>query len=211
MFAHSERATGAGGGCYRMRSAPLGQAEPERARYRGDRRGGARRGSRGAHLDQYLARVGTRRRDGSPCARVPAAADSRGRPSIQWQSGRYGSAARLSPTRASSVWAAWRRVGMRSSSCGPGADAVQVGTATFRDPRAPWKVLRELGAVVREEGNNSGARCVPPGREGSDRGATTRGSQGGSEGAVRGDKLRSAGGGGRRTSRAALRRNRSVR
>jgi dihydroorotate dehydrogenase (NAD+) catalytic subunit len=25
-----------------------------------------------------------------------------------------------------------------------GADAVQVGTATFRDPRAPWKVLREL-------------------------------------------------------------------
>ncbi len=26
-----------------------------------------------------------------------------------------------------------------------GADAVQVGTATFRDPRAPWKVLHELG------------------------------------------------------------------
>jgi dihydroorotate dehydrogenase (NAD+) catalytic subunit len=25
-----------------------------------------------------------------------------------------------------------------------GADAIQVGTATFRDPRAPWKVLREL-------------------------------------------------------------------
>jgi phosphoribosylformimino-5-aminoimidazole carboxamide ribonucleotide (ProFAR) isomerase len=25
-----------------------------------------------------------------------------------------------------------------------GADAVQVGTATFRDPAAPWKVLREL-------------------------------------------------------------------
>jgi dihydroorotate dehydrogenase (NAD+) catalytic subunit len=25
-----------------------------------------------------------------------------------------------------------------------GADAVQVGTATFRDPRAPWKVLRQL-------------------------------------------------------------------
>jgi dihydroorotate dehydrogenase (NAD+) catalytic subunit len=25
-----------------------------------------------------------------------------------------------------------------------GADAVQVGTATFRDPRAPWKVLRDL-------------------------------------------------------------------
>jgi dihydroorotate dehydrogenase (NAD+) catalytic subunit len=25
-----------------------------------------------------------------------------------------------------------------------GADAVQVGTATFRDPRAPWKVLRDV-------------------------------------------------------------------
>jgi dihydroorotate dehydrogenase (NAD+) catalytic subunit len=25
-----------------------------------------------------------------------------------------------------------------------GADAVQVGTATFRDPRAPWKILRQL-------------------------------------------------------------------
>ena len=25
-----------------------------------------------------------------------------------------------------------------------GADAVQVGTAIFRDPRAPWKVLRQL-------------------------------------------------------------------
>jgi dihydroorotate dehydrogenase (NAD+) catalytic subunit len=27
-----------------------------------------------------------------------------------------------------------------------GADAVQVGTATFRDPRAPWRVLDEMGA-----------------------------------------------------------------
>jgi len=25
-----------------------------------------------------------------------------------------------------------------------GADAVQVGTAIFRDPKAPWKVLRQL-------------------------------------------------------------------
>jgi dihydroorotate dehydrogenase (NAD+) catalytic subunit len=27
-----------------------------------------------------------------------------------------------------------------------GADAVQVGTATFRDPRAPWRVLDQIGA-----------------------------------------------------------------
>jgi dihydroorotate dehydrogenase (NAD+) catalytic subunit len=31
-----------------------------------------------------------------------------------------------------------------------GADAVQVGTATFRDPRAPWQVLDEIGAWCAE-------------------------------------------------------------
>ncbi|HEY6472346.1 MAG TPA: dihydroorotate dehydrogenase [Acidimicrobiales bacterium] len=31
-----------------------------------------------------------------------------------------------------------------------GADAVQVGTATFRDPRAPWKVLRQLARWCRD-------------------------------------------------------------
>jgi dihydroorotate dehydrogenase (NAD+) catalytic subunit len=43
-------------------------------------------------------------------------------------------------------------VGVGGVSCGrdavelllAGADAVQVGTATFRDPRAPWKVLRDI-------------------------------------------------------------------
>ncbi len=33
-----------------------------------------------------------------------------------------------------------------------GADAVQVGTATFRDPRAPWKVLRQLRRWCGERG-----------------------------------------------------------
>ncbi len=33
-----------------------------------------------------------------------------------------------------------------------GADAVQVGTATFRDPRAPWKVLRQLARWCRQHG-----------------------------------------------------------
>ncbi|HWD56125.1 MAG TPA: dihydroorotate dehydrogenase [Acidimicrobiales bacterium] len=31
-----------------------------------------------------------------------------------------------------------------------GADGVQVGTATFRDPRAPWKVLRQLARWCRD-------------------------------------------------------------
>jgi dihydroorotate dehydrogenase (NAD+) catalytic subunit len=43
-------------------------------------------------------------------------------------------------------------VGVGGVSSGPdaveflkaGADAVQVGTATFRDPRAPWRILREV-------------------------------------------------------------------
>ena len=61
-------------------------------------------------------------------------------------------------------------VGVGGVSCGrdavellrAGADAVQVGTAIFRDPRAPWKVLRQLArwceahgvtvAQLREEG-----------------------------------------------------------
>ena len=33
-----------------------------------------------------------------------------------------------------------------------GADAVEVGTATFRDPRAPWRVLRELERWCRQHG-----------------------------------------------------------
>ncbi len=47
-----------------------------------------------------------------------------------------------------------------------GADAVQVGTATFRDPRAPWKVLRQLARwcdAARDDGRrHPGAR--PPTR-----------------------------------------------
>ena len=36
-----------------------------------------------------------------------------------------------------------------------GADAVQVGTATFRDPRAPWRVLDEIGAWCASHGVRS--------------------------------------------------------
>jgi dihydroorotate dehydrogenase (NAD+) catalytic subunit len=38
-----------------------------------------------------------------------------------------------------------------------GADAVQVGTATFRDPRAPWKVLRQLEQWCAKKGTTVGA------------------------------------------------------
>jgi dihydroorotate dehydrogenase (NAD+) catalytic subunit len=38
-----------------------------------------------------------------------------------------------------------------------GADAVQVGTAIFRDPRAPWKVLRQLTRWCASRGTSVGA------------------------------------------------------
>ncbi|MGO8859549.1 MAG: dihydroorotate dehydrogenase [Acidimicrobiales bacterium] len=38
-----------------------------------------------------------------------------------------------------------------------GADAVQVGTATFRDPRAPWQVLRQLGRWCAARGTTVGS------------------------------------------------------
>ncbi len=37
-----------------------------------------------------------------------------------------------------------------------GADAVQVGTATFRDPRAPWKVLAQLARWCERHGTSVG-------------------------------------------------------
>jgi len=37
-----------------------------------------------------------------------------------------------------------------------GADAIQVGTATFRDPRAPWKVLRQLTRWCERQGTTVG-------------------------------------------------------
>lgn len=53
-----------------------------------------------------------------------------------------------------------------------GADAVQVGTATFRDPRAPWKVLRQVRrwceahdttvAAIRRRGRDRVGPGVPP-------------------------------------------------
>jgi dihydroorotate dehydrogenase (NAD+) catalytic subunit len=38
-----------------------------------------------------------------------------------------------------------------------GADAVQVGTATFRDPGAPWKILREVGRWCADKATSVGA------------------------------------------------------
>ena len=51
-----------------------------------------------------------------------------------------------------------------------GADAVQVGTATFRDPRAPWKVLRELARWCETHGTTVGEIRGSARRRGAGRG-----------------------------------------
>jgi dihydroorotate dehydrogenase (NAD+) catalytic subunit len=57
-----------------------------------------------------------------------------------------------------------------------GADAVQVGTATFRDPRAPWKVLRQLGRWCDGHGTTVGEiRRAVRSRVGGGAGANDRG------------------------------------
>jgi dihydroorotate dehydrogenase (NAD+) catalytic subunit len=45
-----------------------------------------------------------------------------------------------------------------------GADAVQVGTATFRDPRAPWKVLRGVRRWCAQRGTSVAALRAAAGR-----------------------------------------------
>jgi dihydroorotate dehydrogenase (NAD+) catalytic subunit len=57
-----------------------------------------------------------------------------------------------------------------------GADAVQVGTATFRDPRAPWKVLRQLARWCDAHGTTvEGIRAQARRRAGAGRDDPTTG------------------------------------
>jgi dihydroorotate dehydrogenase (NAD+) catalytic subunit len=54
-----------------------------------------------------------------------------------------------------------------------GADAVQVGTATFRDPRAPWKVLRQVSRWCAKKGTTV-AQLRSPQLRSAERGAGDR-------------------------------------
>jgi dihydroorotate dehydrogenase (NAD+) catalytic subunit len=49
-----------------------------------------------------------------------------------------------------------------------GACAVQVGTATLADPRAPQRVLAELGRILESDGTESLADVVGAAREAYD-------------------------------------------
>ena len=134
---------GAGPRGHGLRRAALGQAEPERAGPGRDRH--RRAGRRGRRVDarEHAAGAGPRHRVGSARPRC-----RRRRPVRR--SGAPGGGAAVWECR--SAFPEVPIVGVGGVFSGhdavellvAGADAVQVGTATFRDPRAPWKVLRQL-------------------------------------------------------------------
>ena len=61
------------------------------------------------------------------------------------------------PDPPSSASGGWRRVGTRSSSCWPAPTPCRWERPSFRDPRAPWKVLRELGRWCAKKGTTVAA------------------------------------------------------
>ena len=147
MFAHSAARhrrgrDGVGG----VRAAAVGEAEPQRRRHRRHRRRRARRRRRGARAREHRARHGHRRRSAAPTGSVRArrAAVCRDRPSGPWRCAPCTTVGPRSPTPASSVSGGVSRGVDAVEMMLAGADAVEVGTATFRDPRAPARVLAGL-------------------------------------------------------------------
>ena len=104
-------------------------------------RGGRRRGR---HAREHRARHGHRPRDRRPTDSAPdrGAVGCPGPPSTPSPCGRSTTSTRPSRTCRSSGWVASPAAPMPPSSCSPAPSAVQVGTATFADPRAPVRVLR---------------------------------------------------------------------
>ena len=153
------RGHGAGAGGHGVRIAALGEAQSECARRRRDRNRCGRGWCRRVDPGQHAARPCPRPRIGPPAARWRRRRPLGRRRPPRRRPRRLGVPVRL-PGPA-------HRGRRRRGSPGrdavellqAGADAVQVGTATFRDPRAPWKVLRAAGALVRVARHDSAARC----------------------------------------------------
>ena len=142
----------------RVRVAPLGEAQSQRGGPDGDRRRRPGAGAASPHARQHRA--------------SGMAIDTEARRPVL---GAGGGGLSGPPLRAIAVRSVFEcraafpdlpLIGVGGVSSGAdavelllaGANAVQVGTATFRDPRAPWRVLRELAALVR------GSRCGRPRR-----------------------------------------------
>ena len=173
MFAHSAHATAAGRGRVgRVRSAPVGEAEPQRPRPRRDRR-------------PPPSRPGPRRSCSSTrCSAWPSTCVVGPTDSVQDPGGGGLSGPAIRPVAVRAVHdcrAAFPTagiVGVGGVTRGvdvvemmlAGADAVEVGTATFRDPRAParvlaglrrWCRLHDVGDVRRLVGAVHGVPPVP--------------------------------------------------
>ncbi len=158
MFAHSAHATAAGRGRLGgLRAAAVGEAEPQRGRHRRHRRSRARAGCRGPRAREHRARHGHRRP--APPYRLGSGPGG---------GGLSGPAIRPVAVRAvHDCRAAFPDVGIvgvggvcrgvdAAEMLLAGADAVEVGTATFRDPRARpgcwpacerWCRLHDVGDV----------------------------------------------------------------
>ncbi len=161
MFAHSPAATRAAmeatAGCRRPRWAKLSPTTPELPEVAVAARDG---GAEAVTLVNTLlgmvldpshgpSGAGQRRRravrPGHPPVAVRAVFDVRGRaPRPAHRRRRWGG----------------RPVSTRPSCCWPAPQAVQVGTATFADPRAPARVLAELRTWVADRGPSSVADVV---------------------------------------------------
>ena len=132
-----------------VRPAPLGQAQPERHRARrrspppprpaGPRPSPSSTPCMGMAIDPETGAVPARAR------RSGGRALGRGDPPVAVRAVHDVHAALPGPAR-SSGWAAWAPGADAAELLLAGASAVQVGTATFADPRAPRRVLDELEA-----------------------------------------------------------------
>ena len=140
MFAHDPTATGRGDGGHRgVRPAPLGEAQPQRRPTWSTIAGAAADGRRrGGHARQHRAGHGRSTSRPAPTAARAAGGGGLSGPAIHPVAVRAVYDVHAGPARParSSASAAWRRVDDAVELLLAGASAVQVGTATFADPRA---------------------------------------------------------------------------
>ena len=151
MFAHSASATARRPLGHGVRAAPLGQAQPERARHRRDRRRGPRRRRRRPHPGEHASGPGHRHQERPSRARSGRRRALGRPPSTRWRCGRCGSAAAPFRRRRSSVWAGCLRP-RRGRTAHGGSRRRPGGHRHLPGSAAPWKVLRQLGRWCGERG-----------------------------------------------------------
>ena len=146
-----------------VRPTAVGQAQRQHRPHRRRRRGGCRRRRRGGDVHQHAARAGLRPRDAPAGARRGRRrAVGSGDPS---RSPCAPSTTCTPPCRTcrSSASAAWPSGWDAEELLLAGAVAVQVGTATFADPRAPARCSASSSSGPRREppGATTGTSCPP--------------------------------------------------